>query len=289
MDIERLVGNPESVRVSSVREENRRARTLFFPVKRRDVKVQPGQFFMIWVPGVDEVPMSVSFWESPHAGVTVLPVGEATQALVSMSKGQYIGVRGPFGNHFEVQPERALVVGGGIGMAALRLLVYSLFEVSKHVTLLMAARTADDLIFVDEFTKLARKGLVLKLATDDGSAGFKGLASDAAESIISKSDFDIMYTCGPELMMVELCKIAYRKGIQIQASLERFMKCGCGICGSCALDTTGDLVCLDGPVFSWNQLAKISEFGNYCRDSTGAKKPLQHTQNGTKEVKPRGH
>ncbi|RDE17770.1 MAG: hypothetical protein C4K49_01080, partial [Candidatus Thorarchaeota archaeon] len=207
MDLERLVGNPESVRVSSVREENRRVRTLFFSVKRRNLKVLPGQFFMIWVPGVDEIPMSVSFWESPNAGITVLPIGEATHVLVSMSKDQYIGVRGPFGTHFDVQSGSALVVGGGIGMAALRPLIYSLLDVTKHVTLLMAARTADDLIFVDEFSKLARKGLVLKLATDDGSVGFKGVASDAVEDIISKTAFDMMYTCGPEMMMAELYKI----------------------------------------------------------------------------------
>jgi dihydroorotate dehydrogenase electron transfer subunit len=218
--------------------------------------------------------MSVSLWNSPNVGITVLPVGEATQALVSIVEGQWLGIRGPFGDHFDLQSGRALVVGGGIGIAPLRFLVYRLREAGADVTFLIAARTANDLIFANEFSRQAGKKLRVKTATDDGSAGFKGLATDAVEDLVRSAKFDVMYACGPEKMMAGLHTIANERRIQFQASLERFMKCGCGICGSCALDPTGDLVCLDGPVFTGARLSQLSEFGKYSRDSTGAKKNL---------------
>jgi dihydroorotate dehydrogenase electron transfer subunit len=274
MDVEQLVGNPQSVRLSKIISDNEQVRTLIFPMPQGDKGVQPGQFLMIWVPGVDEIPMSVSLWNPPNAGVTVLPVGDATHALVSMSEGQWLGIRGPFGNHFDIQSGKALVVGGGIGIAPLRFLVYRLREIGADVTFLMAARSAKDLVFVSEFNRLAGKKLRVKLATDDGSAGFKGLATAATENLVDGAKFDTIYTCGPELMMAGLYKIANQRGIRFQASLERFMKCGCGICGSCAMDPTGELVCLDGPVFTGERLAQLNEFGKYCRDSTGAKKSL---------------
>jgi dihydroorotate dehydrogenase electron transfer subunit len=271
MDIERLVGSPQSIRVSRVVSDNERVRTLIFPMRLQDNDIQPGQFLMVWVPGVDEVPMSVSTWNPPNLGITVLPVGEATQALASAAEGQWFGIRGPFGNHFDSKPGKALVIGGGIGIAPLRFLVYRLREVGVDVTLLIAARTAKDLIFVSEFNKQAGKKLRVKIATDDGSAGFKGLATDATKELLGGASFDVIYTCGPERMIAGLYRIAKERGIRFQASLERFMKCGCGICGSCALDPTGELVCLDGPVFTGEKLLQLSEFGKYCRDSTGAK------------------
>ncbi len=274
MNIEQLMGSPQSVRVSRIVRDNERVRTLIFPLRQQDENIQPGQFLMVWVPGVDEIPMSVSIWNPPNIGITVLPVGEATQALVSVTEGQWLGIRGPFGSHFDFQPGRALVVGGGIGMAPLRFLVYRLREVGADVTLLVAARTAKDLVFVNEFNKLAGKKFRVKTATDDGSSGFKGLATDATEDFLRGASFDLMYTCGPEKMMAGLYRIANQRGIRFQASLERFMKCGCGICGSCALDPTGELVCLDGPVFTGERLSQLSEFGKYCRDSTGAKTDL---------------
>jgi dihydroorotate dehydrogenase electron transfer subunit len=274
MDVERLVGNPQSLRVNRTVSDNERVKTLFFSIRPGVKDIQPGQFLMVWVPGEDEIPMSVSIWNPPQLGITVLPVGEATQALVSLAEGDWLGIRGPFGNHFELQSGKALVVGGGIGLAPLRFLTYRLHEVGADVTFLMAARTAKDLIFVDEFNKQAGKKLRVKTATDDGSSGFKGLATDATEDLLRSSKFDVMYTCGPEKMMAGLYGLARQRGMRFQASLERFMKCGCGICGSCALDPTGELVCLDGPVFTGDRLSQVIEFGKYSRDSTGAKENL---------------
>ena len=102
--------------------------------------------------------------------------------------------------------------------------------------------------------------------------GHKGLAPEATKEFLARETPDTIYTCGPELMMFGLYELAKAHKIAFQASLERFMKCGCGICGTCALDPTGDLVCLEGPVFNSGQLSNITEFGKYHRDSMGLKK-----------------
>jgi dihydroorotate dehydrogenase electron transfer subunit len=266
------MGRPISVRINDVVEESDKTRTLKFRHPFDDTKVHPGQFMMIWVPGVDEVPMSVSYWKPPDAGVTVAPIGEATNVLALLDVGQLIGIRGPFGTAFNTGSKKALVVGGGIGMAPLRPLTYALLSQDVQVTLLIAARTKGELVYLNEFESFNNTNFRLQTSTDDGSLGYKGLATEATEEILARETPDTLYTCGPELMMFRLYELANKHKIAFQASLERFMKCGCGICGTCALDPTGDLVCLEGPIFNSDQLSNITEFGKYHRDSMGLKK-----------------
>ena len=271
MKIEGLMGHPQSVRVSKVVSETEQVRTVIFEL-RSSLDFAPGQFLMVWIPGVDEIPMSISLWEPPEAGITVLPIGEATESLVRLQPGSWIGVRGPFGTSFTLESQRALVVGGGVGMAPLKPLVYDLRKRGTDVTLLIGAKTKEELIYYEEFSKLVNDNLGVSVSTDDGSDGFKGFATDAASEILSESKFDTLYTCGPEMMMYGLYELVKDRRMVFQASLERFMKCGCGICGTCALDPTGSLVCVDGPVYSGTQLARITEFGKYNRDAMGVKK-----------------
>lgn len=260
------------MKISDIIDESVNARTLKFQYPFGDSLFHPGQFMMIWVPGVDEIPMSISFWEPPHAGVTVAPIGEATNALASLQAGQPLGIRGPFGSSFNTDSKASLVVGGGIGMAPLRPLTYHLLERGARVTLLIAAKKKNELVYLSEFESLQDSNLTLKVSTDDGSMGYKGLATGAVGELLSEQNYDMLYTCGPELMISGLYELARGSGLPFQASLERFMKCGCGICGTCSLDPTGDLVCLEGPVFSGKHLSEITEFGKYHRDSMGLKK-----------------
>ncbi len=271
MDIEKLMGTPTTVQVSRTINENKKARTLVFELPRANYSFKPGQFLMCWIPGIDEIPMSISLWNPPEVGVTVLPIGEATSVFSALSTGQRFGVRGPFGSGFSIECERALIIGGGIGMAPLKPLAYQLRENGIDATALMAAKTKNELLYVDELEGLVGDGFDVQVATDDGSAGFKGIATDVAREIFQNARYDTIYTCGPEPMMAKLHMFSKEMGITIQASLERFMKCGCGICGTCALDPTGDLVCVEGPVFTGNRLNAIEEFGKYHRDSTGVK------------------
>ena len=95
--------NPISVKVSEIVKETENTRTIVFEIKDTDFDFAPGQFFMIWIPGVDEIPMSISFWEPPKVGITVLPVGEATDSLTSLQPNDWIGIRGPFGSSFTLE------------------------------------------------------------------------------------------------------------------------------------------------------------------------------------------
>lgn len=271
MKMNELLGNPVSVQISRVITETPRSKTLQFSLEN-PITFQPGQFVMVWVPNVDEVPMSISSWNPPEMGITVQSIGDATQALVSMSKGDWIGIRGPFGNPFSTNSKNALVVGGGVGIAPLRPLVYNLLDGGSEVTLVLAAKTKNELIYLEEFENLKHSNLKVEIATDDGSLGFKGFATDVVSKLLDGNEFDRMYTCGPELMMAGLYDLAKKTKISYQASLERFMKCGCGICGTCAMDPTGQLVCTDGPVFTGAQLAGLTDFGKYHRDAVGIKK-----------------
>ncbi|MHA2354206.1 MAG: dihydroorotate dehydrogenase electron transfer subunit [Candidatus Thorarchaeota archaeon] len=272
MDLDRLMGRPTSVSIIDVVEESAKTRTLKFRCPFDDTEFHSGQFMMVWLPGVDEIPMSVSYWNPPDAGVTVAPIGEATNALVSLKLGQLIGIRGPFGTAFKTDSKKALVVGGGVGMAPLRPLTYELLNQDSHVTLLLAAKTKRELVYLNEFESLNNPNLQLQMSTDDGSMGYKGLATEATEEILARETPDAIYTCGPELMMFGLYEQAKEHKIAFQASLERFMKCGCGICGTCALDPTGDLVCIEGAIFDSGKLSNITEFGKYHRDLMGLKK-----------------
>jgi dihydroorotate dehydrogenase electron transfer subunit len=110
-------------------------------------------------------------------------------------------------------------------------------------------------------------------ATEDGSYGIKCLATKPLESLLAKEKFDMIYTCGPEPMMVKTFVLAEKRGIALEASLERLMRCAIGLCGSCVVGKYR--VCRDGPVFTSNQLREVKkEFGISKRDFYGKRIPL---------------
>ncbi|MGC8999249.1 MAG: dihydroorotate dehydrogenase electron transfer subunit [Candidatus Bathyarchaeia archaeon] len=238
-------------------------------------KAEPGQFLMLWIPGVDEIPLSIldADRETATVSVAVKRVGEATSALHNMKAGDQIGVRGPFGNSFTVKKGKVLLVGGGVGIAPLTFLARKLIAkaVSKTVVVL-GAKTRDELIFLDKFKKLCGEENVLTV-TEDGSHGLRGLASSLAESVMRGEKFDAVYTCGPEPMTRAVLDFAEKFGVYAEASLERLMRCAIGICGSCVIG--GYRVCRDGPIFNINQLKNVkSEFGVWKRDFDGRRIPV---------------
>ena len=230
---------------------------------------RPGQYVMVWVAGIDEVPMSLSTINRRGASsVTVRRVGEATEALHMKKKGDIIGIRGPFGNGFELVKGRGLLVGGGIGVAALAPLAEQLITVGAEVSFVLGGRSKDLLIFLRRLEALLSGVGELVITTDDGSYGTQCFASTAAKEMMKEKCFDTVYTCGPELMMVDVFKEAEKYRIPVQASLERFIKCSVGLCGSCAI---GEFrVCVDGPVFNSEQLrAVVDELGKTRLDASG--------------------
>ena len=242
------------VEIEDIRDEAKNVKTFFF---RDDSEPQAGQFYMIWLPGIDEFPMSASY-TGELKGFTVKKIGEGTAKMHELKKGDKLWIRGPYGKGFEIVKGKSLIVGGGSGIATLR----PLTEKIGDYDIIIAARTKDELIFRDRFEEER-----MYIATDDGSEGFKGFAHELLLKLIGKKNYDIIYTCGPELMIRKVIDIALRRKIKIQASLERLMKCGIGICDSCTIN--GYRVCVDGPVFNENVLINMKDLGKYKRSRSG--------------------
>ena len=224
-----------------------------------------GQFVMIWIPDVDEIPMSISSASQPIS-LTIQEVGKATEALHHLKPGDKIGIRGPFGNGFKITGQNILFIAGGVGIAPIMPALEKALTEGKKATVAIGGRTGGEIAFLE---KLKSLGVPLHIATDDGSAGFHGFVTDLAKELVSNNDFDQIVSCGPEIMMVKVLEIASFANIPIQCSLERYMKCGIGICGSC--DINGLQVCKDGPVFDGQILSKLTEFGKVKRDKSGKK------------------
>jgi dihydroorotate dehydrogenase electron transfer subunit len=234
---------------------------------------EPGQFVMVWVPGVDEVPMSLSMLdpEGKRAAVTVKRVGEATEALYKMKTGDIIGVRGPFGSSYTVsRAGKVMLVGGGTGLASLVPLAERLVKETTEVTFLMGAKVKEELLFYERVESLLSKSKgQLMVATEDGSFGQRGLVTALAEQLFKQDGkFNMVYTCGPERMMQILFRLAKEFNVPFEASLERFMRCAIGLCGSCVIGKYR--VCQNGPVFRDQQLNEVAdEFGSWRRGLDG--------------------
>jgi dihydroorotate dehydrogenase electron transfer subunit len=262
---------PRIVEIEEKRIETPTIATLMFTDERCS-RAQPGKFVMIWIPSVDEIPMGLSYvTDKGYCGITVRQVGDATKALHSMNVGDRIGVRGPYGNGFKVaEREKVLIVAGGSGIACVASLIEELGRRANELTIVIGARASSELLFMERIKKTTAKAKTRLLAsTDDGSYGSKSLASDLAITVMENSKFDLAYTCGPEPMMKKVAEECFRRDIPVQASLERMMKCGIGICGSCVIGECR--VCKDGPVFDGGVLRNLPEFGTVRRDASGMK------------------
>jgi len=242
-----------NVEITDIKTESKDVRTFFFDHSFRFVA---GQYVMVWIRGVDEIPMSLSYAN----GITVREVGDATAAMCALRVGDTLGIRGPFGNGFRVTKLPVLLVAGGVGAAPLAPLAESL---KNNALTILGAQTEDGLLFVERFKSAGS----LWITTDDGSAGHKGPTIDLLERIRGYSE---IMSCGPEKMMRKVLDYATVAGMPSQFSLQRYIKCGVGLCGSCCIDPSGLRVCSDGPVFTGAQL-KEGDFGVYKRDATGSR------------------
>jgi dihydroorotate dehydrogenase electron transfer subunit len=234
---------------------------------------EPGQFLMLWVPSVDEIPLSVAdVSRDGVVSVAVRNVGEATGALHRLGVGGLVGVRGPFGNSFNMAKGKVLLVGGGTGIAPLLFLAKRANRRVSGLVFVVGAKTKGELLYVRELEKLCSRG-GLVVATDDGSYGLKCLVTAPLEKLLGDERFDMVYTCGPEVMMAKVFALAEKHGVPMEASLERLMRCAIGLCGNCVIGRYR--VCRDGPVFNGNQLREVrDEFGVSKRDFDGKKIPL---------------
>ena len=240
------------VRVLKVRDETRDVRTLWL---EHEMAFQPGQFVMIWIPRLDEKPYAFSAVRPGKVAITVRRRGRFSDRLANMRPGDMVGIRGPYGKGFVPRPA-GILVAGGCGVAVLA----PLKEAMPGVPLICGAQTADGLMFLERFPDMI-------ICTDDGTAGKRGFPTDLLRPYLERGEARTVYTCGPEVMMRAVFALCEELGAECQAGLERYMKCGFGICGQCACGEM--LLCRDGPVFDSAALRRMEEFGRTARLKSG--------------------
>lgn len=226
---------------------------------------QPGQFVMVWLPGVDEKPFSVWTNHPDRWYLTVSAVGPFSRKLHELKPGDQLSYRGPFGRGFTIPTgKRVTLIGGGFGTAPLLGLAHA--AIDCEIDIIIGARTSS-LLFGESHARAVADRV--HIATDDGSAGIHGYGVVILEDLLKKNATDVVYTCGPERMMHRVAELCRDYGIPCELSIERYMKCGFGVCGACACDDTGWRACADGPTASGELALSLPEFGQYHRDSLG--------------------
>lgn len=215
------------------------------------IEAEPGQFVMVWLPGVGEKPFSIA--GMAPLSLLVVDVGPFSNALHQLQPGEKIWVKGPLGHGFKVSGKSLLLVGGGYGAAPLLALAGIARTGGVDVTICLGARTAEGLLLGEDFAAL---GCQVELLTEDGSSGRKGLVTLAVEEALIAGKVELLAACGPAGMLSALAKLAHQYHLPYQLSWEAQMRCGMGLCGSCEVPQSFDpalppgwLACFDGPVF----------------------------------------
>lgn len=254
-------------------------RTFVLPLS---IGAQPGQFVNLWIPRVNEKPFSVALDDGKNLHLAIASVGPFTQKLFTLKVGDKVGVRGPYGTTFVAKPRsRVALVGGGYGAAPLYFFAREIVKQGCSVDFIVGARRKDLLLYTDRIKKLPHTRL--HIATDDGSVGHKGYNTQILERLISakKRAFDLICTVGPEVMMKRVSDLAFAAKIPAQISVERYMKCGFGLCGNCCTDgdagtctPAGWRMCTEGTVVDNVFVRKMTDFGKYHRGPEGQKMPF---------------
>lgn len=268
---------PHLATIDEIREEvvgERAIKTFRMSFQDEDVRKNfsfiPGQCVMVSLLGEGECMFAISSspTENGYVEVSVMRLGKVTSALHESEAGDILGVRGPYGNGFDVDAwkgKNLVFIGGGIGQAPLRSLIrYALDNKEKYgkLDVIYGARTTNDLCYKKEFDELEkRKDVNFHLSIDVEEEGWKkfvGFVPDNLLKVKPSPKNTIAITCGPPIMIKFVIQNLLKLGFseeQIFTTLEMRMKCGIGKCGRCNI---GNLyVCKDGPVFSYKQLKNI--------------------------------
>ncbi|HEY4930037.1 MAG TPA: FAD/NAD(P)-binding protein [Terriglobales bacterium] len=230
----------------------------------------PGQFNMLYVYGVGEVPISISSdpSDAPLIQHTTRVVGTVTKAMRLVKRGDMLGIRGPFGTHWPVEGvvgHDVVIVAGGIGLAPLRPALYRLMaqrEKYRKIVLLYGTRTPEDILYRHELEHWRGKfDLEIQVTVDRAACTWRGNVG-VVTTMIPRAPFDpsntAAFICGPEVMMRFTAMELQKRGVATERtylSMERNMKCGVGLCGHCQYGPV--FTCKDGPVFSYDQIVAL--------------------------------
>jgi dihydroorotate dehydrogenase electron transfer subunit len=247
-----MINLPTSVTITKITEDNYRTKTFTLDIR---LDATPGQFIMAWLPRFDEKPFSLV--NANPVTLMITAVGPFSRLMHAKAVGDKVWLRGPFGQGYSVPPahKRLALIGGGYGVAPLYWLARTQLDQAETVDVIIGARTAADLLYVEHFQALAHAPsqaqsakLTLHLTTEDGSQGKEGRVTDALRPLVEQHVLDGIYACGPHAMLTALEQVGDRHAIPCQLSWESYMRCGIGICGAC--EHEGKVLCLDGPVLA---------------------------------------
>jgi len=236
---------------------------------------QAGQFNMLYLPGIGESAISVSS-DPEEVGKlqhTVRAVGNVTRAMAKLQPGSQIGVRGPFGTSWPFESFRGkdvILVAGGLGLAPLRPVVYSLIRHRRdfgRVTLIYGVRSPADLLFSSEYESWRKGGIDVQTTVNVASLDWQG-AIGSVTPLLAPLPIEPartgLFTCGPEVMMRFVAAGAVQRGVptgQVFVSLERNMNCAVGLCGHCQFGP--EFVCRDGPIFPFDRVRRLMLVENF--------------------------
>jgi sulfite reductase subunit B len=238
---------------------------------REEISFRAGQFMDISVPGVGEAPFTPSSNHniSEKLDFTIMSAGRVTKILHNMEKGQIVGLRGPYGTAYPIDKWKAkdiFIVGGGVGLAPLRALLYALFNNVndyKKIVVKYGSRTSKDIVYKNEIEAWKRRAnnVEVELTVDVGDEAWRGNVG-IVTTIVNASNIDInnavSIVCGPPIMMkfvtFKLLDLGF-KAQDIYLSMEKNMSCGIGKCGHCRIGPY--YACKDGPVFTYDKLKEL--------------------------------
>ncbi len=238
----------------------------------------PGQFNMLYVPGVGEAAISVS--DDParvrrdgRVRHTIRSVGRVTGSIARMQVGDSLGLRGPFGRAWPLEEcigQDVILVAGGLGLAPLRPLICSLLdqrEKNDRIHLLYGTRSPDTLVFEQEYDDWRSRGLLVQTTVDRATPEWKGDVGVVTTLLEMLPALDpqntVLLCCGPEIMMKFTMLTALQRNIplpKLWVSMERNMQCAVGFCGHCQLGPA--FVCKDGPVFRYDYISRFMNVGD---------------------------
>lgn len=238
---------------------------------RQHYACKPGQFNMLYVPGIGEAAISIAGYDAQRGRIrhTIRNVGAVTDAIAQGGQHMSLGMRGPFGSAWPIElfqpttPQRDLIIAaGGVGLAPLRSMIHYVMDhrlLFGNVTLLIGARTPEDLLYRSEIDQWRAAGIQVERTVDRTQPTWKehvGVVTVLIERLrLPQPQSTWVMTCGPEVMMRYVAKSAIDRGIpeqNIWVTLERNMNCAIGLCGHCQLGPV--FLCKEGPVFRYDSV-----------------------------------
>ncbi len=263
--------NPYSsipVEIADIKKESPNIKT-FELIPEKPLEFQTGEFVQLSVPGRGEAPFTPSSSPNIHETleITIMEAGEVTGKLHEINSGQTLGIRGPYGKGYPLDKMRGhdiLIVGGGVGLAPLRSLLYELMDSPEQfgeIYLKYGARTPDHLIYKEQLSEWDTETMIgVELTVDEADEeweGKEGVVTNLLEGPEMDTENGLAVVCGPPIMMKFTAKtlLNYFEPEDIYLSLEKNMSCGVGMCGHCQLGPY--YVCRDGPVFTYDQVKDI--------------------------------